>query len=168
MPKNVLKCRFSKCSCLHSSTDVNRDEAVQGGNGYYYHPDCFAMKDMVDKTCNFFIENINRELTTKQIIQLRSVVYKLIFENHHDARYIYFCVWYVNKYQPGKLKFPGGLYYVVQRRDIETAWNKLQTKKQIEEKRESEESTQTELFENEKESFHFIQDKPVGFADILG
>ena len=168
MPKDVLKCRFSKCSCLHNSTDVNRDEAVQGDNGFYYHPDCFAIKDMVDKTCNFFVENINGELTSKQIIQLRSVVYKLIFENHHDVKYIYFCVWYMNKYQPGKLKFPGGLYYVVQRKDIETAWNKLQTKKQIKEKQEEEKHTQTELFEDGEKTFHFIQDKPVGFADILG
>lgn len=165
--KNIVKCQFCRCSYLHDSTDVNKSEAVKEGKKYY-HPDCFALKSIVAKTCEFFKENINDKLTLKQTIELTSVVYGMIFDKGYDPDYVYYCVWYMNKYRPGKLRFPSGLYYVAQDREIERAWNKFHVNSEKEAKQEEKKQIQTELFEDDEETFRFVQDKPVGFADILG
>lgn len=127
MSKNTLKCRFSKCSCLHDSNDVLRDEAVRDGSNYYYHPDCYEIKTKVAKYKDYFLDNINPSLTGQQTATLIATFYKLIFEKNVDIDFIGYALVYMAKYKPGKLKFPGGLYYVVQDTNILASWERHKT-----------------------------------------
>lgn len=130
--RNTLKCRFSKCSCLHDSPDVERDEAVKeekDGRNYYYHPDCYEIKTKVTKFKDYFLEKINPDLAKKQTATLLSILYVLIFEKGIEPDFIGYSLAYMAKYRPGKLKFPGGLYYVVQDKDILASWEKNKSAK---------------------------------------
>lgn len=163
--KDIRKCQFSKCSLLHDTTDVNIDVAVKDGR-LYYHPDCYKIKTTVAKTKEYFVENINPLLTMQQQTSLYTVLYDLIFKKNQDPDYLYYCVWYMHTYRPGKLNFPAGLYYVIQNRDIITAWNKLKLRKQKDEQ-EKEKVLEPMQFDA-TETFHYEIQKTKGFTDILG
>jgi len=46
----MVHCRYPKCMKLHESTELSKDDAVQGGKNSYYHPDCYHMMQTVNKS----------------------------------------------------------------------------------------------------------------------
>ena len=62
----MVHCRYPKCMKLHESTELSKDDAVQGGKNSYYHPDCYHMMQTVNKIRDTFIKEIDPTLTGKQ------------------------------------------------------------------------------------------------------
>ena len=128
---DVVHCRYPKCSKLHESTELNRVDAVKGGSkNTYYHPDCYHVMQTVCKIRDTFVKYVNPNLTGAQIGQLVSIVNNLIFgKKKVDVDYILFAIQYFIKHKPGALKFPGGITYIIQNREVEDAWKKEQDRK---------------------------------------
>ena len=146
----TVKCAFSKCEYMHGSPEVDKAQAVREGR-YYYHPDCYAVKEQIRGINIFFQKNINKDLTGKQIGQLVSILHDLIFVKGHDPEFLRFAVEYMATKKPGALRFPGGLYYVVQNKDINAEWAKHKAaivKKEMTER-------QARIFAQEQATFEF-------------
>lgn len=126
----LVHCRYPKCLKLHATTELRKEDAVQGGSkNTYYHPDCWDTMQTVNRIKDLFCKHINTTMTGKQIGQLVSITNNLIFDKKVDPKLIEFSIEYFIKYKPGKLRFPGGLHYIVQDKDVTTAWAKEQDKK---------------------------------------
>lgn len=124
----LVHCRYPKCLKLHQTTELKKENAVQGGNRNYYHPDCWDMMQSVNRIKSTFCESINTKMTGKQIGQLVSIINNIIFEKGIEPGLIEFALDYFIKYKPGKLRFPGGLHYIVQDRDVTEAWAREQNR----------------------------------------
>lgn len=121
----LVHCRYPKCTKLHETTELNINDAVKGGSkNSYYHPDCWHTMQTVSKIRDTFVKEVNPMLTGPQIGQLVSIVNNMIFSKKIDVDYILFSLQWFIKYKPGALKFPGGISYIVQNRDVEAAWKK--------------------------------------------
>lgn len=143
----VVQCHYPKCSKLHESTSLPKEEAIQGGKQHnYYHPDCYHIMQTVCKIRDTFYKEVNPELTSKQIGQLVSIVNHMVLEKKIDVDFIFFSLLFFIKNKPGRLQFPAGITYIVQDRDVIKAWEEEQQKKL---KREIEEQ-QKEFVPNEE------------------
>lgn len=121
----MVTCRYPKCSKLHETTELPKDEAVKAVNkNSYYHPDCYHMLQTVTKIRDTFIQKVNPMLTSQQIGALVSTVNNMVFDKGIDVDYILFALQYFIKAKPGKLSHPFGMHYIVQDRDVVAAWNK--------------------------------------------
>ena len=128
-PKYV-NCRYPKCHFLHETTELLKDEAVQGGKQrHYYHPDCLHTMQTVNKIRDLFIEKVDPLLTGKQIGMLVSTINNIVFSKKVDVDFLYFTVQYFINYKPGALKHPAGLHYIIQDKDVTAAWKKEQERK---------------------------------------
>ena len=125
----LVHCRYPKCKFLHETTELKKDDAVKSGSSSYYHPDCYHTMQTVNKIKDIFYKEVNSTLTGKQIGQLVSIVNNMIFSKHIDVDYILFGVEYFIKNKPGALKYPGGVAYVVNDKDVTAAWEKEQDRK---------------------------------------
>ena len=159
MAKDTVKCRFTKCSCFHDAKEINKAEAVRADNGYYYHPDCFCFKNNVDKIHKYFIENIDQTMTWKQKSALYTIIYDITLNKGIDVEYLYYAIWYMNIYKKGKLKHMGGLYYILDNKDILESWKRLQNASRPKQK--------VEILDEEDDAFEYVTRKPLGFEDIL-
>ena len=132
MAKNkekLVHCRYPKCMKLHETTELNANDAVKGGKSSYYHPDCYHTMQTVNQIRDLFIKEINPLLTGQQIGMLVSTIHNIVFSKHVDIDYLKFAVEYFIKNKPGALKYPAGLHYVVQDKNVEAAWGKEQQRK---------------------------------------
>ena len=135
-PQKIVVCRYPKCKLIHESTELLRDDAVQGGKQkYFYHPDCLHIMQTINEIRDLFIKNINPSITGSQIGQLVSVVNNMVFKKKilptytESVDYIKFALEWIIKNKPNVLKYPAGMHYIVQDRDVETAWKKEQEAK---------------------------------------
>ena len=144
----LVHCRYPKCKFLHETTELNKDDAVCGdGKNSYYHPDCYHTMRTVNYIRDTFVKQVNPMLTGPQIGQLVSIVNNMIFSKGIDANYILFALQFFIKNKPGALKYPGGIAYIVQNRDVEEAWKKAQRIK-----------LQAEIREKQKEEMESVND----------
>ena len=128
--EKMVHCRYPKCNKLHESTELKKSEAVQGGSARnYYHPDCYHIMQTVNKIRDLFYKEINPMMTGQQIGQLVSIVNNMVFSKNIDVDYIAFALDYFIRYKPGALKYPGGISYIVQDRDVASAWEKEKERK---------------------------------------
>ena len=123
----LVHCRYPKCKFLHETKELNKGDAIEGGSkGWYYHPDCYHTMRTINQIRDEFYTYVNSSLTGPQIGQLVSIVNNMVFAKHIDVEYILFALRYYIKNKPGSLKYPGGIAYIVQNRDVESAWKKQQ------------------------------------------
>ena len=166
----IVHCRYPKCKMIHETTELNKEDAVQGGSkNNYYHPDCYHILQTVNQIRDLFCKEVNTMMTGPQIGQLVSIVNNMIFSKKIDVDYIKFALEYVIKHKPGVLKYPGGMTYIVQDRDIMNAWNKEQDRKvraEIKQKTIAVNDGFPLEFENDS-SFTYKPQKARSFADIL-
>ena len=129
--EKMVHCRYPKCSKLHESTELKKEDAVQGGSGTikYYHPDCYHTLQTVTKIRDLFVKEVNPIMTGPQIATLVSTVNNMIFSKNISADFILFALQYFIKNKPGKLHQPFGMYYIVQDKDVVDAWNKEKEQK---------------------------------------
>ena len=125
----MVKCRYTKCNKLHESQELNREDAVQGGKGSYYHPDCYHMMQTVNQIRDLFCKEINPLMTGQQIGLLVTTINNLVFGKNIDVDYVFFALQWFIKNKPGKLQHPFGLHYVIQNKEIAEAWKKVQESK---------------------------------------
>lgn len=129
----IVHCRYTKCCNLHDSNELLKDDAYCGGNGKYYHHDCYYMLQTTNKIRDLFLKEINPLLTSAQIGQLVSIIQNIVYKKGVNIDMVLFALEYMIKNKPGALKFPAGLYYVIQNKDINDAWIKVQESKKIQE-----------------------------------
>ena len=121
----LVHCRYPKCSKLHESTELNKDDAIKAGSkNSYYHPDCYHTMQTVSQIRDLFIKEINPLLTGQQIGVLVSTINNIVFAKNVSVDYVKFAVEYFIKYKPGALKYPHGLHYIIQDKDVVAAWRK--------------------------------------------
>lgn len=127
--EKMVHCRYPKCSKLHETTELREADAVKGGSRSYYHPDCYHVMQTINQIKETFYREVNPTLTGKQIGQLVSIANNMVFSKGIDVDLILFAIKYFVKYKQGKLKYPGGIAYIVQDRDVVYAWESEKQKK---------------------------------------
>lgn len=120
---DVVHCKYKHCEKLHDTTALLKNDAVKGGRNSYYHPDCYHTMKTVNKIRDLFVEKINPLLTKPQIGILVSTIHNIIFAKKVDVDFLLFAIEYFINNKPGKLKQPYGLHYIVQDKDVNTAWD---------------------------------------------
>jgi len=171
----MVQCRYPKCMKLHESTELPKDEAVQGGKQkYYYHPDCYHTMQTINQIKDQFYREINPNMTGKQIGQLVSIVNNIVFTKGNDVDFVKFALEYFIKYKPGALKYPGGMAYIVQDRDVLSAWEKLQAQKIREELRKEmdkiNDDDKGEIigFDSSNKKIEYKDNRKNKFSNVLG
>ena len=168
--EKMVHCRYPKCSKLHETTELREADAVKGGSRSYYHPDCYHVMQTINQIKETFYREINPTLTGKQIGQLVSIANNMVFSKGIDVDLILFAIKYFVKYKQGKLKYPGGIAYIVQDRDVVSAWEK---EKQMRINEEIRKQQKTIVVNDEfkldlpESSFEYKPQKARSFADIL-
>lgn len=168
--EKMVHCRYPKCSKLHETTELREADAVKGGSRSYYHPDCYHVMQTINQIKETFYREVNPTLTGKQIGQLVSIANNMVFSKGIDVDLILFAIKYFVKYKQGKLKYPGGIAYIVQDRDVVSAWEK---EKQMRINGEIRKQQKTIVINDEfkldlpESSFEYKPQKVRSFADIL-
>lgn len=166
---DTVKCRFSKCKCLHESDVIPKSEAVRDGR-LYYHPDCFHVKGIANDIKKIFCEEINPLITAEQVKQLYSVVYNIILTKKVDPDFLKFAVEYFARYKKGALKYPGGINYIIQDKEVTSKWAQFNRTKVAKEIRKE----QNEILDDEDYSFdlpdttEFKANNQSKFSSIMG
>lgn len=175
----MIRCRYPKCSKLHESVELQKEDAVKGGNGFYYHPDCYHTMQTINKIRDTFITKVDPTLTGKQIGQLVSIVNNMVFGKNIDVDMILFSLQYFIKYKPGKLHYPGGIAYIVQDRDVISAWEKEKERRIKEELKQQMQAAVNQLgemlnseieldFGTEDSKFVYKPQNKSRFSNVLG
>lgn len=165
----MVHCRYPKCTKLHESTELLKDDAVQGGKNSYYHPDCYHTMQTVNKIRDTFVKEIDPTLTGKQIGMLVSTINNIIFTKNVSVDYLNFVVNFFIHKKPGALKHPAGLHYAIQDRDAHDMWESLRKQKIKENIKKQQEEMKSETVDIDlpSNSFNYKPQKARSFADIL-
>ena len=158
------------CSNEHEHT-LTKNEAINSGNGRYYHPDCYHMVQTIAEIRDLFFKNINPLMTAKQFSELASVINDIVFNKNVDVDYLKFAVEYYIAKKPGGLKHPPGLHYIIQDKDVKQAWGKYREKKILQKMKDSSFGVTKEELEQNIEvggDFSYKPQNARSFADILG
>jgi len=167
----LVQCRYPKCKYLHDTTELNKEDAIQGASRYYYHPDCYYTMRTINQIRDEFYTNVNPTLTGKQVGQLVSIVNNMVFTKHIDADYILFALRYYIKNKPDSLKHPGGIAYIVQSREVENAWKKERdriTRQRIKEELQKQSEEEHGGFELNNDNSDYKPDNKSKFSRVLG
>ena len=167
----LVRCRYTKCQLLHETKELNKNDAIQGGVGSYYHPDCYHTMKTVNQIRDTFIQQINPLMTGKQIGVLVSTINKMVFDKHINVDFIKFSLDYFIKYKPGKLHQPFGLYYIVQDKDAVNAWKKEQNIKlraEIRKQQEEMMDDDTRVAVNIPSTTEYKPQNKSKFSNVLG
>lgn len=154
--KEYVKCRFT--GCKHETKEVRREDAVKIGT-QYYHKDCYQTKLDIEETMTLFIQNVNPNVV---VPQLRKVINTIVYEKGIESAVLLFGVKYYITHKIN-LNYPGGLYYVIQNKEMLKEYDRLYRKKEVKAASEirNEESTPEVTFTHRAT-------KVKSFADILG
>lgn len=151
--KETYTCRFGHCK--HESKEIPKDEAVKIGNGYY-HKDCAKNRNNTNLTIELFEKHINPNPVQSQ---LRAVINNILYTKNIDSDFLVFALKYFIEHRI-PLRYPQGLYYVVQNVDAKSEFDKKMAEKY--------KNIKIELSDTNETSFTHKPAKQKGFADILG
>lgn len=141
-------------NCLHKNIDSSISEMVQNGKKYY-HADCLKTKDEINKITILFAEKINKNVVFAQLV---AVINNIVFKKSISSEFLLFGLnYYIDHKIP--LNYPQGLYYVIQNKDVQKAYDKLKVQSQ---------NNKVEITESSEDGFTFKPTKAKGFADIIG
>ena len=114
-------CRYSHCK--HENKEVSKEEGIKSGNGYW-HRDCYEESKAIRDTMDLFQKKCNPLVVMPQ---LRRTINNIVYDKKQDARLLLFGVkYYVSHNIP--LNYPGGLYYVLQNKNVQDEWKKIISK----------------------------------------
>lgn len=167
----TVRCRYPKCSKLHESTELLKNDAITMGGSRYYHPDCYHIMQTVNQIRDTFIKNINPTMTGKQIGMLVSTINSIVFDKKVDIDFLKFALEYFIQYKPGKLNYAPGLHYIIQDKDVINAWKKYSEQKIRKEFKElaGDNDNKKPIDELDLDnSFIYKPQNTRSFADILG
>lgn len=164
----MVHCRYPKCFNLHESREIKKEEAIKGGKGSsYYHPDCYHVMRTIMDIKDMFKKEIDPTLMGKQLGQVVSIANAIVFTKHVNVDYLYFALQYYITHKPGALKYPPGLHYIIQDKDVKSAWRQRQ-EQQIKNEIKMEADVVDEFDLQLDHSFAYVPKKRPSFADILG
>lgn len=152
--KKTVKCKY--IHCRHESKDIDKEKAVLVGKSSYYHKDCLMEKENIEEIMKLFQERINKNVVFSQ---LRRTINSIIYDKDISSEFLLFGLkYYISHKIP--LNYPGGLYYVIQNKDVLKAYtarrNNFKSKSAI-----SENNTVAET------DFKFKPKKKKTFSDLL-
>lgn len=108
-----MKCDYKNCS-------EPLDDEIIKVKGRNYHKSCYQTKNDILEIRDLFAENINKNVVFSSLM---SVINNIIFRRGVTSDYLKFALnYYIQNRIP--LNYPQGLYYVVQNKDIKTAYEK--------------------------------------------
>ena len=108
-----MKCDYKNCS-------EPLDDEIIKVKGRNYHKSCFQTKNDILEIRDLFAENINKNVVFSSLM---SVINNIIFHRGVTSDYLKFALnYYIQNKIP--LNYPQGLYYVVQNKDVKTAYEK--------------------------------------------
>lgn len=146
-----MKCRYSHC--LHSDREVSVEEAVLTGKSTYYHKDCYLYQQTIKEVRDFFIKNIN---TNAVYAQLNHVINDIVFNKGNEPELILFGMKYYMSHNMN-LKYPQGLYYVVQNVEIQKKYEEYKRRQ----------NRETVIIEPENNTFTYKPHKSKSVADLV-
>lgn len=136
------------------------NDAVSIGKAYY-HPECAEMKQRISEIIDVFYNHIDHNVI---FAQLQRVINTMVFARGIDVNLILFGLkYYVQHGIP--LKYPGGLYYVVQNKGVIDEWNKQNNIKSLSEIKCAQQLSSRPL--DLTPSFAYVVPKEKGIEDLL-
>ena len=165
----LVQCGYIKCNMLHKTKELTIEDSVMGGKKYY-HPDCYHMMQTINEIRDLFYHEIDPTMTGKQVGQLVSVINNMVYDKYIDVDKILFSLRYFIKYKPGKLRYPAGLAYIVQDKDVVSAWEREKQRKIKEEIKEEKNRLVLDEFvgmDLSNVNWVYKPQKQKSFADIL-
>lgn len=110
--------------CLHDKRELSTNKAVGDGTSYY-HPDCFKLQENTRKICKLWGEKISSAYVKKDLI---NVINNIVINKKVSSDKLLYGVKYFIRNGLG-LRYPAGLYYVVQNREVDEAYKSYQQSK---------------------------------------
>lgn len=156
MPKKekIFKCRLSKC--LHPDEPLLESIAVKDGNAYY-HPDCLRTKNDIKEIIDVFTKRANPNVVYGV---LGHVINEIVYNRKFDSSKL---LWGINWVldHGWNLRYPQGLYRVIQDVEWQEEYDKLL--------RRSQPKYKVEITDDEMDAptFEYVPEKQKSFADIL-
>lgn len=146
----MYKCAYSKC--LHGDDKlIPVGEEVAIGKARYFHKDCAQTKNDIKEIIDLWKNQINSNVV---YAELQRVINTIIFVRHNSSSLLLFGLkYYISKGIP--LNYPQGLYYVIQNKDVYTAYQKKKVAEAVKISRISVDNTETtfQYKPNENKSF---------------
>ncbi len=105
--------------CVHENKTVDINTAIKK-RGKYYHPECIKDQENRKEIIDLFVNYINPNPVYKE---LQRVINTIILRKHIDSDFLLFGLKFYIKHKI-PLNYPQGLYYVIQNKDVITAYNK--------------------------------------------
>ena len=118
-----MQCRFKHC--LHSSTEIKKDDEYVKNGSTYYHKDCNELREALNDTVTLFMENVNNQVS---VPELRKIINTLCFVDGMDIKYIKFAINYAVAHPECKLTYPAGLYRICRNLSIQAEWRAKRNK----------------------------------------
>lgn len=157
--KNIKLCRFKNCPHKTKEIDIETEEFIHPEkSSAYYHKDCWGIKEDINKIKELWIENISDTVVFSNLIQ---VINTIIFKKHVSSEFLVFAMEYVIKNKI-PLRYPNGLYYIIDNDKIKNSWNKKKNRQIL---KENQFYTGVK---DEREPQFVIINKNHGFGSIFG
>lgn len=116
-----MKCKYAHCK--HETKDIPKGQEIKNGTGYW-HEDCLKESLAIREVIDIFTKDINSNVVMPQ---LRRTINNIVYDKGIEAEFLLFGLkYYVSHKIP--LNYPGGLYYVLQNKDVQKEWDRVQTR----------------------------------------
>lgn len=113
-----MRCSYKYCFC------EDNEEMVKNGT-WKYHQECLDTKNDIAEIAQLFQEKINSNVVYPQ---LYGVINNIVFQKGVTTKFLKFGLEYYIDHRI-KLNYPAGLYYILQNREVQNAWDKAQVVK---------------------------------------
>ena len=113
--------------CLHDTKEINTDSDKYFQKGScYYHSDCYKTVQDIKQIVDLWTTKINQNVVYPQLMKTLN---HIIYTKHVNSDMVLFGLrYYINNHIP--LNYPGGLYYVLQNKQMMQAYKTYRRKQQ--------------------------------------
>ena len=160
MNSETCTCRYKHCS--HSSNKLLKSEAVRVGS-CYYHKDCYETKKAIADIIDYFVKEVNPDVVYPVLVR---TINNICFPKDNNGIPAERLLFQIKHYctHGHNLRYPGGLYYVLQDRDSFEAYKKYKAEQALKEK---DLSFRVSDEQNRSREGHVTIKKQKSFEDIL-
>lgn len=114
--------------CFENNSMIPAGEEVKGGNRYY-HKKCLETKQNIEKTRDYYYENVSKSVVMSQLVK---VLNQIVFDKDIDSEYLLFALQYAVENNLS-IKSPYSLHYIIDYARVKSAWYKRNEPEQKEE-----------------------------------
>ena len=123
MKEKVYCCRYAHCKFADKKLPANK---MILSKGLYYHRECFAERENINKIIKLYVEIIDPSVVVKQ---LRGAINNIVFDKNVDSGYLLFALQYNLKMRIKNIKSPYGLHYLINDRRFKEAYDRYKDEK---------------------------------------